>query len=342
MQDGPPAAKPRLEPGGTEVGNSASTRTIDRITRNYRPNSKAIIKISPIPLEPWPGATLSTYQTIAPRSSRAETPDFFPDVSPTRACKSRSPSPGLSIHSGPLLAPPEGESLGCQEVKDLTSSSPGCLGPTSSCSSCQPGYEMRPITNARALTYRPMDNNPSAQFLNGDGHIVNQQRRCGMRPPCEGRDTEGEEPASAFESSEDYSDDRTNHRPDGFHPDSSLRSQWQERSRTANIVPETSTLAEGPPPPSIPSRGTQSLIRHRDAADAFLDITQRASRQLDDSLERGTIGSQLEIETGLAPWLDFKTFGTRTKVLITAVVLGIVLLAAVMKLVQTIQPTSTH
>lgn len=89
------------------------------------------------------------------------------------------------------------------------------------------------------------------------------------------------------------------------------------------------------------SAGSQRV--GNDAAGAFVSVSRSNTRQLEDSLERGVIGAQLEAETELWPWLDLAVLSPRTKWIITLVVLGIVLVGAISKLVQTIlSSTSSH
>lgn len=110
------------------------------------------------------------------------------------------------------------------------------------------------------------------------------------------------------------------------------------------VTPRTPTDREDPP---LPAQDDHHHMRtpptHIDAADVFLGVTQRSSRRrsnIEDSLERGMIRSQFEVESDLSPWLDINAFGPRTKAIIVALVLGIVLLGAVAKLSQAIQSDS--
>lgn len=187
---------------------------------------------------------------------------------------------------------------------------------------------MRPVVNARGTAYCPIDHAP-AELLNEDGHIVEPIPFHATGSPSENRDSRGGE--RVFRSLAGNSDNGTNPLP------------FQAQSSTSTIAPLPSTFADGPPPPgSIASHHPRSSIRPRDAAEAFLGITHRTTRHLDDALERGIIGNQLEAETGLIPWLDFNALDPRTKAAIAVVILVIVLLGAVVKLVQAIQPpTST-
>ncbi|KIO19517.1 hypothetical protein M407DRAFT_30842 [Tulasnella calospora MUT 4182] len=192
---------------------------------------------------------------------------------------------------------------------------------------------MRPITNNTHHGAHGLIDNAPIPYPNGVRLIVEQEPFHAAGPLSEDR---GER---AFQSPlECNSDNMTNLQPHTTHSPPS-----QVQSPTAAIATQSSTFTRGPLPELNPSRDTRSSIRNRDAADAFLGISQRTSRQLEDSLERGMIGSQLEGETGLSPWLDFNALGTRTKLVITVVILGIVLVGAVVKLVQTIHPpTSSH
>lgn len=116
----------------------------------------------------------------------------------------------------------------------------------------------------------------------------------------------------------------------------------QKETHTPAIAPPTLASAEAASPPrqDRPHR-TESPPERTDAVDAFLGITQTTTRHLDDTLERGMIGTQLEVESGVSPWLNIDAFGPRTKVLITVLALGVVLLGAVAKLSQEFQSKSS-
>ncbi|KAG8914926.1 hypothetical protein FRC00_009594 [Tulasnella sp. 408] len=80
-----------------------------------------------------------------------------------------------------------------------------------------------------------------------------------------------------------------------------------------------------------------------DPSGAFLAVSQTNSRQLEDDLERGVIGTLLGAETEPSPWLDLGALTPRTKLIVTLVVLAVVLLGAISKLIQTIlSSSSTH
>ncbi|KAG8964241.1 hypothetical protein FRC00_003233, partial [Tulasnella sp. 408] len=77
--------------------------------------------------------------------------------------------------------------------------------------------------------------------------------------------------------------------------------------RTATPTPSNlPTRADVPPRGDRQdvSQDTRSQGRSNRAVDAFLAVSRGNSRQLEDDLERGVIGSQLEAETELPSWLD--------------------------------------
>lgn len=316
---------------GTRTNIDTSARRIDDPTTYSRRNSKAIIKVSPIPLEPWPGATLSGNQSTPAISRPVEAQGAGSSII-APSCSGRADLPIQAFSTGTdfLPAPAEGASLDYQVDRNLATSRRRCTSAEFDADrSCHLCYEMRPVVNTHEAAQRPTEHAP-AELLNEDGHIVKPRPFHATRSPSEGRDSRGGE--RVFRSPEGDSNNGTNPLP------------HQAQRRTSTVAPLPSTLADGlPPPGSIPSHHTPSSIRHRDAADAFLGITHRTTRELDDSLERGIIGNQLEAETGLTPWLNFNALGPRTKAVIVVVILVIVLLGAVVKLIQVIQaPTSTN
>lgn len=325
------ATNPHHELGNNRTNNATSLQKIDRITTNSRHNSKARIKVSPLPLEPWPEATLSGHQPVPAKSHRAEALEAPSVVASTGTARACSPIQVVPTSPDYLLSPGDGVPLDRQAVESLASSCLRCTRAEDPEHSCHPCYEMRPVPNAHDTTHGPTDDHPS-QFFRGDRHIIEQEISRAAGLPSKGPDLESG--GHVLRSSEGASGGGTH--PQQHPPATS-------NLHGATIVSQPSTFGGTPPLPEfVPYHGTRSSIRHIDAADAFLGIAQR-NRQLDDSLERGIIGNQLEVETGLASWLDFNALGPRTKIAIAAVALGIVLLGAIVKLVQAIHPpTSTH
>ncbi|KAG9041241.1 hypothetical protein FS837_012520 [Tulasnella sp. UAMH 9824] len=121
--------------------------------------------------------------------------------------------------------------------------------------------------------------------------------------------------------------------------------QDPERAPGPDVVTGTRTPDEDAPDGDrgrvLQNTSARSQGEDNDAAGALLSVSQTNSRQQEDDLEAGVIRAQLEAETGLSPWLDLAALSPRTKLIITLVVLGLVLLGAFLKLVQTILSSSS-
>lgn len=327
------------ESGDTEARNSASKRAPDWPVTGSRRNCKAIIKVTPIPLEQWPGATLPSPQFTLPQSLRPEALEASSILEPTPTCGGRSPIPGLPAQPRPHLTPSGGAALNYQGVSNLAIL---CLRDLDhSCNSC---YETRSIGNSHPATHSPRNNAAiivtPTQFLNEDRDFAarNQSHTPGSSsgawgPAC------GE--ALVQSQGVDLSSS-TNSRQDSPVRINSFHFEAQNDVAITALTP--STHSNGPlPTEPVFSHNTRSSIRQRDADDAFLDVTQGNSREPDDSLERGMMRNQIEVETGFSTGLEFSALSPRTRVAITVVILGTLLLGAVTQLAQVIKPaTSTH
>ncbi|KAG8976589.1 hypothetical protein FRC05_003428 [Tulasnella sp. 425] len=164
---------------------------------------------------------------------------------------------------------------------------------------------------------------PAAQSPHDDPHIAEQETFHIVHSGSGGGNSGN---TASLTSQAAWNDSVAN---DPLHPPTQGRTGTSTPARTAPEVaplPAQQTPNTGAPPPQ------------RDAADAYLNLTQRYLRQrsVEDSLERGTTRNWVEAETELPPLVGLDIFGPRLKKMLVVVVLVVMLIGAAVKIPQTI------
>ncbi|KAG8911423.1 hypothetical protein FRC01_005718 [Tulasnella sp. 417] len=305
----------------------------DTISANPWRHTKSAIKVSPIPLEQFPGTALCPFS------------DFAAGLPLREALKSPS-LPGLASNDGsgsaekvfgtaarPLsngISPNEqdrtNDAISRPKLGDINRDGPLGFDCSLNTSALSPETEnsTAPITQ---LASSPCD----------EPHIIKQALCDVIGPRLGGRDGE-DRPASQPGALEPELDTD----PRQLIPVTTDPLHCPKENHIPTIAATNLTSREAAPSPRHEDTySAASPPEHTNAADAFLGVTQTTSRQSDDALERGMVGTVLEVENGLSPWLDATIFGPRAKALVTVLVVGVVFLGAVAKLSREIQTQSS-
>lgn len=323
------------------AGYGTPFHTVDSTTANPWRHSKSIIKVSPTPLEQLPATAPPPFWNFAADPVLQEASASHSLLSSTSNGGGRFTGQGCGDIPRPLggdiptheqdrarstISSPQHKGVG----GDDSLCSYHCHGSSSNHSACSPNNRTPSLLRL-------------GQSTRSNPHTTEQPPYHNLGPLNDGRSREDVglifQP-EALEPGRDPNPRRlvaimtTNplHSPKEVHTPAVAGTPLDSTGATSSTRQDGSSRSGSPP-------------EHTDAVDAFLGVTQTTStsRHLDDALERGMIGTQLEVESELSPWLDINIFGRRTKVLITVLALGTVLLGAIAKLSQEIRSqSSTH
>lgn len=309
---------------------------------------KATIRTPAVPLEQWPETTLPNNPSYEPAASRGLQDRPYP-LGPFRP--SEVPSTGRGIPTIPSFIPPPGDDI---PLDQRGNGHVACL--CHRCEAIGDGGSSRIGDDARQLV------DPSPHPIEENVARIPRPNRYpdwGSRT----RNTEPEFLPSGGSPTSSRVEDHDQDRPPeflGFHNNNNhqqVRSQETDcvsadlqESRAAPTEARTTVLVATEGTSAAPirhdfSHGERSTNRRTRAADTFVGVTQRSSGQLwtEDALETGMILSQLGIESEPLAWWNINALSPRMKLVITATVLGIVLIGAFVKLYQAIHSLpSTH